>query len=260
MNDVSTTDYARGTKVLTNVSFKDTEIANLATQPMYEFGAASIVAKPEAKTGALTGASDYTYPETVSIDGTKYPTNCRFVLGKDDAMNIANYGKTFTFYFDTYGNVIGRVDNTTAASYVVLDRIYGVHENGKFALKADMFDLDGKAIEGATVAIAGSFASAKDGYDNIGYYSNDSYPYDNFVYMVASHNDSKLTNALYSYTKNDKDVYTLTWVGDATTANPQLLHPPQLMLPITSLTAMHSAVWKAPSSTLQSWHSSRFLP
>ena len=36
--------------------------------------------------------------------------------------------------------------------------------------------------------------------------------------MVASHNDSKLTNALYSYTKNDKDVYTLTWVGDATTA------------------------------------------
>ena len=218
MHDVSTTDYARGTKVLTNVSFKDTEIANLATQPMYEFGAASIVAKPEAKTGALTGASDYTYPETVSIDGTKYPTNCRFVLGKDDAMNIANYGKVFTFYFDTYGNVIGRVDNTTAASYVVLDRIYGVHENGKFALKADMFDLDGKAIEGATVAIAGSFASAKDGYDNVGNYSNDSYPYDNFVYMVASHNDSKLTNALYSYTKNDKDVYTLTWVGDATTA------------------------------------------
>ena len=218
LNDVSTTDYARGTKVLTNVSFKDTEIANLATQPMYEFGAASIVAKPEAKTGALTGASDYTYPETVSIDGTKYPTNCRFVLGKDDAMNIANYGKVFTFYFDTYGNVIGRVDNTTAASYVVLDRIYGVHENGKFALKADMFDLDGKAIEGATVAIAGSFASAKDGYDNVGNYSNYGYPYDNFVYMVASHNDSTLTNALYSYTKNDKDVYTLTWVGDATTA------------------------------------------
>lgn len=133
-------------------------------------------------------------------------------------MNIANNGKVFTFYLDTYGNVIGRVANTDAKSYVVLDRIYGVHENGKFALKADMFDLDGKAIEGATVAIAGSFASAKDGYDNIGNYSNDSYPYDNFVYMVASHNDSKLTNALYSYTKNDKDVYTLTWVGDATTA------------------------------------------
>ena len=216
---MTTTDmnYTVGTKVLVQVSLKKSETVNLDNSD-YVNGNVGIVAVAEAKTGALTGASDANYPETVSIDGTKYPTNCRFVLGKDKAMNIANNGKVFTFYFDTYGNVIGRVANTDAKSYVVLDRIYGVHENGKFALKADMFDLDGKAIEGATVAIAGSFASAKDGYDNVGNYSNDSYPYDNFVYMVASHNDSKLTNALYSYTKNDKDVYTLTWVGDATTA------------------------------------------
>lgn len=216
---MTTTDmnYTVGTKVLVQVSLKKSETVNLDNSD-YVNGNVGIVAVAEAKTGALTGASDANYPETVSIDGTKYPTNCRFVLGKDKAMNIANNGKVFTFYLDTYGNVIGRVANTDAKSYVVLDRIYGVHENGKFALKADMFDLDGKTIEGATVAIAGSFASAKDGYDNIGNYSNDSYPYDNFVYMVASHNDSKLTNALYSYTKNDKDVYTLTWVGDATTA------------------------------------------
>lgn len=220
----TTTDvsFARGSKVLVTMSLKDTEATNKNGQNVavidYAQAAAIDVAASESKTGKLTGASDASYPETVSIDGTKYNTNCRFVLGKDDAMNIKNDGKTYTFYFDTYGNVIGRVDNTTAASYVVLDRIYGVHENGKFALKADMFDLDGKAIEGATVAIAGSFASAKDGYDNTGNYSIDSYPIDNFVYMVSSHNDSKLTNALYSYTKNDKDVYTLTWVGDATTA------------------------------------------
>ena len=220
----TTTDvsFAKGSKVLVTMSLKDTEATNKNGQNVatidYVQAAAIDVAASESKTGKLTGASDASYPETVSIDGTKYNTNCRFVLGKDDAMNIKNDGKTYTFYFDTYGNVIGRVDNTTAASYVVLDRIYGVHENGKFALKADMFDLDGKAIEGATVAIAGSFASAKDGYDNTGNYSIDSYPIDNFVYMVSSHNDSKLTNALYSYTKNDKDVYTLTWVGDATTA------------------------------------------
>lgn len=219
-----TTDvsFAKGSKVLVTMSLKNTEATNKNGQNVatidYAQAAAIDVAASESKTGKLTGASDYTYPETVSIDGTKYNTNCRFVLGKDDAMNIKNDGKTYTFYFDTYGNVIGRVDNTTAASYVVLDRIYGVHENGKFALKADLYDLDGKAIEAATVALAGSFASAKDGYDNTGNYSIDSYPIDNFVYMVSSHNDSKLTNALYSYTKNDKDVYTLTWVGDATTA------------------------------------------
>ena len=221
MKTVGTTEYAVGTKLLVNLTLKKDEQTNYTQYYSYnsaDTAQAILVGVADSKTGKLTGASDITYPETVSIDGTKYNTNCRFVLGKDKAMNIANNGKVFTFYLDTYGNVIGRVANTDAKSYVVLDRIYGVHENGKFALKADMFDLDGKAIEGATVAIAGSFASAKDGYDNVGNYSNDSYPYDNFVYMVASHNDSKLTNALYSYTKNDKDVYTLTWVGDATTA------------------------------------------
>lgn len=225
---MTTTDmnYTVGTKVLVQVSLKKSETVNLDNSD-YVNGNVGIVAVAEAKTGALTGASDANYPETVSIDGTKYPTNCRFVLGKDKAMNIANNGKVFTFYLDTYGNVIGRVANTDAKSYVVLDRIYGVHENGKFALKADMFDLDGKAIEGATVAIAGSFASAKDGYDRAGNYSiynNDGwltldYNSDNMIYVVSSHNGPFLTNALYSYTKNDKDVYTLTWVGDATSAS-----------------------------------------
>ena len=134
---MTTTDmnYTVGTKVLVQVSLKKSETVNLDNSD-YVNGNVGIVAVAEAKTGALTGASDANYPETVSIDGTKYPTNCRFVLGKDKAMNIANNGKVFTFYLDTYGNVIGRVANTDAKSYVVLDRIYGVHENGKFALKA----------------------------------------------------------------------------------------------------------------------------
>ena len=225
---MTTTDmnYTVGTKVLVQVSLKKSETVNLDNSD-YVNGNVGIVAVAAAKTGALTGASDANYPETVSIDGTKYPTNCRFVLGKDKAMNIANNGKVFTFYLDTYGNVIGRVANTDAKSYEVLDRIYATHENGKFALKADMFDLDGKAIEGATVAIAGSFASAKDGYDRAGNYSiynNDGwltldYNSDNMIYVVSSHNGPFLTNALYSYTKNDKDVNTLTWVGDATSAS-----------------------------------------
>ena len=221
---VSDMNYTVGTKVLVQISLKDNEYTNFS-QSNYAGGNVGIVAAAESKTGKLTGASDITYPGTVSIDGTKYNTNCRFVLGKDDAMNIANNGKTYTFYFDTYGNVIGRVDEvvTTAASYVVLDRIYGVHENGKFALKGDMHDMEGNAIEGASIAVAGSFAEAKDGYDNFGSYSvyggnANNYPYDHFIYMVAAHNDSDLVNALYSYKKSDSDVYTLTWVGDATSS------------------------------------------
>ena len=224
MKTVGTTEYAVGTKLLVNLTLKKDEQTNYTQYYSYnstDTAQAILVGAADSKTGKLTGASDITYPETVSIDGTKYNTNCRFVLGKDDAMNIANNGKTYTFYFDTYGNVIGRVDEvmTTAASYVVLDRIYGVHENGKFALKGDMHDMEGNAIEGAPIAVAGSFATAKDGYDNFGSYSPAyNYPTDHFIYMVAAHNDSDLVNALYSYKKSDAGVYTLTWVGQATTS------------------------------------------
>ena len=133
-------------------------------------------------------------------------------------MKFANYGKNFTFYFDTYGNVIGCTEPTTAASYVVMNKIYAEHTGGDFVIKADLYDLDGKKIEAATIAQAGSFDGAKDGYDYAGNYvdyTNMSFQQagGNYVFVNAKHNDPKLLNALYSYTVNDKGVYTLTWVG-----------------------------------------------
>ena len=121
---VTNVDYAVGTKVLVNLTLKKDEATNYASYYSWGDGkdsaAATIVAAADSKTGKLTGASNAAYAESVSIDGTKYPGACRFVLGEDDAMMFANYGKNFTFYFDTYGNVIGCTEPTTAASYVVM--------------------------------------------------------------------------------------------------------------------------------------------
>ena len=219
---VTNVDYAVGTKVLVNLTLKKDEATNYTYY--YSLGdgkdsaAATIVAAADSKTGKLTGASNAAYAESVSIDGTKYPGACRFVLGEDGAMMFANYGKNFTFYFDTYGNVIGCTEPTTAASYVVMNKIYAEHTGGDFVIKADLYDLDGKKIEAATIAQAGSFDGAKDGYDYAGNYvdyTNMSFQQagGNYVFVNAKHNDPKLLNALYSYTVNDKGVYTLTWVG-----------------------------------------------
>ena len=219
---VTTVDYAVGTKVLVNLTLKKDEATNYASYYSWGDGkdsaAATIVAAADSKTGKLTGASNAAYAESVSIDGTKYPGACRFVLGEDDAMMFANYGKNFTFYFDTYGNVIGCTEPTTAASYVVMNKIYAEHTGGDFVIKADLYDLDGKKIEAATIAQAGSFDGAKDGYDYNGNYvdyTTTSFQNvgGNYVFVNAKHNDPKLLNALYSYTVNDKGVYTLTWVG-----------------------------------------------
>ena len=219
---VTNVDYAVGTKVLVNLTLKKDEATNYTYYYSWGDGkdsaAATIVAAADSKTGKLTGASNAAYAESVSIDGTKYPGACRFVLGEDDAMKFANYGKNFTFYFDTYGNVIGCTEPTTAASYVVMNKIYAEHTGGDFVIKADLYDLDGKKIEAATIAQAGSFDGAKDGYDYAGNYvdyTNMSFQQAgwNYVFVNAKHNDPKLLNALYSYTVNDKGVYTLTWVG-----------------------------------------------
>ena len=215
-NGIATTDYAVGTKVLVTLSLKKSETENLADHE--RDGVVASIAAADSKTGKLTGASDLAYDESVSIDGTKYNANCRFVKGKDAAMKFANYNKNFTFYFDSYGNVIGCTDPTTAASYVVMNKIYAEHTGGDFVIKADLYDLDGKKIEAATIAQAGSFDGAKDGYDYVGNYvdyTNMSFQQAgwNYVFVNAKHNDPKLLNALYSYTVNDKGVYTLTWVG-----------------------------------------------
>lgn len=213
-NGIATTDYAVGTKVLVTLSLKKSETENLADHE--RDGVVASIAAADSKTGKLTGASDLAYDESVSIDGTKYNANCRFVKGKDAAMKFANYNKNFTFYFDSYGNVIGCTDPTTAASYVVMNKIYAEHTGGDFVIKADLYDLDGKKIEAATIAQAGSFDGAKDGYDISGSYidyTTASYKTSPYVFVNAKHNDGKLLNALYSYTLSDKGVYTLTWVG-----------------------------------------------
>ena len=209
-NGIATTDYAVGTKVLVTLSLKKSETENLADHE--SAGVVASIAAADSKTGKLTGASDLAYDESVSIDGTKYNANCRFVKGKDAAMKFANYNKNFTFYFDSYGNVIGCTDPTTAASYVVMDKVWAYHtEDGDYVLKANLYDLDGKAIEKATVAAAGSFTGVTKGEPVV----NVNGHYVGYMDDIATKNCKHLVNALYTYTVNDKGVYTLTWVGDA---------------------------------------------
>ena len=168
----------------------------------------------ESKTGKLTGASGLHVSETVSVDGTKYNANCRFVLNKDNAMNIANNGKTYTFYFDSYGNVIGCADPAASSEYVVMDKIYAYSDKGIFTIKADLYDLEGNKLEDVTVAQAGDFADFKPNTNEAakaGAYE---------VSIYAAMNKTNLVDALYTYTVNDKGAYVLNWSGCTTSNNP----------------------------------------
>ena len=218
---IDTTDFAKGTKVLVTMSFKDTEAANRTgdygrtneAEAKIEANVkkdAYVVstAAAESKTGKLTGASDLFYAETVSIDGTKYNANCRFVLGTNDAMNIKNNGETYTFYFDSYGNVIGRTEATTESGYVVMNKVYAYIDKGVFTIKADLYDLTGNKI-GDDVTVTNKAGSFK----GFGRATNETLPTAGQISIYAEANDVQLTNALYTYAVDDKGVYALTVAG-----------------------------------------------
>ena len=211
---IDSTDYAVGSKLLLTMTFKKNEVENVLTEQNYTSDKVAVVSYkvPETKVGKLTGASDLHYPTTVSIDGTQYNANCRFIWGRDDAMKFANYNTRFTFYFDTYGNVIGCGPVTgDAVNYAVLDRIYGEHVKGKFVLKGDIY-ANGSLVEDATISnTAGSFKNFTGDWDN-GYF-NPNFDGIEYIYTDADRNDPRLTDALYTYSVDDKGVYTLTWVG-----------------------------------------------
>ena len=208
----STVSFAKNTYVVVTMSLKDSEEYNNNGRWVYtgdyEKAAVIDVNAAESKTGKLTGASGLHVSETVSVDGTKYNANCRFVLNKDNAMNIANNGKTYTFYFDSYGNVIGCADPAASSEYVVMDKIYAYSDKGVFTIKADLYDLEGNKLEDVTVAQAGSFEGFK---PNTTEAAKADRAYEVSIY--AEMNKTNLVDALYTYSVNDKGAYVLNWTG-----------------------------------------------
>ena len=212
--EIDSTEYAKGSKLLVTVSHKKAENANISGTQNYRSDDLAVVTyeAPETKVGKLTGASDLHYPTTVSIDGTQYNANCRFVMGRDDAMSFSNWKTSFTFYFDTYGNVIGCGPVTgEAVNYAVLDRIYGEHVKGKFVLKGDIY-ANGSLVEDATISTAaGSFKDFTGDWDNGKL--NPNFDGIDLIYTDADRNAPEFTDALYTYSVDNDGVYTLTWVG-----------------------------------------------
>ena len=63
-----------------------------------------------------------------------------------------NLGDSYTFYYDTYGNIIGVGDYTADADYVVIDRIWANHDDGKVTVYADLVNVsDASVISKVTV-------------------------------------------------------------------------------------------------------------
>ena len=108
--------------------------------------------KADAKNAVLTGALGNSkvrieIQEVTDLDKDEVKVNHTADYQPVDMMNL---GKTYNFYFDTYGNVIGAEELST--NYAVLDKIYAkTDDNGDTAGYADLYFFEGESKAKVTV-------------------------------------------------------------------------------------------------------------
>ena len=162
--------------------------------------------KAESKNAVLTDVSGNSksisdIQKVKGLDKADATVNCTATF----APKTMTLGKTYNFYFDTYGNVIG-VDEL-ASNYAVLDTLYMEHSKGVDTAYGDLyfFDADSKTdatinkVEGDDVADFEVSASKNKEY----YYTVYAYSIDkDGAYTL---DDSKFSDAYFaSYNSGDK--------------------------------------------------------
>ena len=127
--------------------------------------------------------------------------------------------ENYTFYYDTYGNIIGVGDYTADADYVVIDRIWADHDNGKVTVYADLVNVSDasvlskvtvKSVKGTVldVTVNQEASRNKDFYEDLMTYSvNKDGEYeltDTGVKVEVKNQDKTTTKLLCTYDANDK--------------------------------------------------------
>ena len=127
---IETGAYAKDTYLVVTVSRIDNKAGFEDSYDYYNGAQVVDHAAAEIKTGVLTGAAVNVDPTVTKIDGTSYKDACQFVLNYLDTKE--NYGqskngKTFDFFMDPFGNVIGVDTHKDSKSYVVVDKLWNAN-------------------------------------------------------------------------------------------------------------------------------------
>lgn len=122
-------NYKAGTAMatLTNTGFVTENFAIgdfVLVQGVVKNMAIDIKSMTAAKTELtkLTGLDNISAVANMYVNGTKTPVAAKYAYDAD--RTVADCWDTFTFIYDSYGNVIGTTKYTAPANYAVLDKLY----------------------------------------------------------------------------------------------------------------------------------------
>ena len=150
--------------------------------------------KAESKNAVLTNVSGNSknidnIQKVKGLDKADAAVNCTATF----APKTMTLGKTYNFYFDTYGNVIGA--DELSRNYAVLDTLYIEHNKGVDTAYGDLYFFDGDRKTDATIdEVAGSTVKTSG---------------KNAIEVPASKNDGRYYT-VYSYSIDSDGAYTLS--------------------------------------------------
>ena len=191
--------------------------------------------KAESKNAVLTNVSGNSknidnIQKVKGLDKADAAVNCTATF----APKTMTLGKTYNFYFDTYGNVIGA--DELSRNYAVLDTLYIEHNKGVDTAYGDLYFFDGDRktdatideVAGSTVKTSGKNAIEVPASKNDGrYYTVYSYSIDNDGAYTLSDSEFKTAKAA-SFQSGDK--YLTITKSDKSTERLQLSKDSQILL------------------------------
>ena len=132
-----TTGFKKGDFVL--VTYNKGDIASMEAAKSDTAKLTGLKGKNE-RTGDIKDVTAVAYNDVkVAVMATMNP------LAKSTSATI-NLKDSYTFYYDTYGNIIGVGDYTADANYVVIDRIWAGHNDGKVTVYADLVNVSDASV------------------------------------------------------------------------------------------------------------------
>ena len=120
---------------------------------------------------------------------------------------VINLKDSYTFYYDSYGNVIGVGDYTADANYVVIDRIWADHDNGKVTVYADLVNVSDASVL-SKVTVKSVKGTVLDVTVNQEADRNKSFYEDLMTYTVNKNGEYELTNTGVKVETTTQDVTT----------------------------------------------------
>ena len=202
-SNYETSDFEKKDMVLVTVDYNK-------TSAKYEIASVEDAKSESAELNKIVGVNKTTtdVEDILKVGGADVAAACKAVLLDIAATVKVNnvdkkaitVGESYTFYYDTYGNVIGVSDYAPATNYVVIDELWKNVWNGKDDIHATLVGAaDAKSFDASVAKV----------------YDLDK---DDITNTVRKHEEDNRTQTgfyynLMSYTLNSKDQYVLTDVG-----------------------------------------------